>query len=118
MEYKIIFTNGCSKEFDEMSYLRGYNSEVLILDENDRYYYINFLTIERLQMEFTKDDKCYLEDNLVILREINKESVLNSITELHKWMFYKRWLPMSKPALNYFYPKDEKWEILTIHVND
>lgn len=89
MEYKIIFSTG----------------------DNPQY-----ITLERVNKEFSKDKICYLEDNLVILHRMGREMILQTIPELHRWMFFKRWIPLTTDQLiKYFYPKDQ-WEIVSMDV--
>ena len=114
MKYKIIFTTGYTDDIDSLT--KELKCDVLILDEQGRYYNPQFITIERIKGEFDENKNCYLEDNLVILRSITKQAILNAIPELHKWMFYKRWVPLTLDVLEkYFYPKEE-WITFSVAV--
>ena len=118
MEYKIIFTSGYGEIDDYESLAKGLKCDVLILDEKGDYYCPQFITIERINNEFTKNEKCYLEDNMVIMHEITKQTIMDSIPLLHKWLFFKHWIPVSIEILEeYFYPKDT-WVIFPVTIND
>ena len=114
MKYEIIFTTGYTDDIDSLT--KELKSDVLILDEQGRYFNPQFITIERIKGEFDENKNCYLEDNLVILHSITKQAILNSIPELHKWKFFKRWIPVNPDHLEkYFYPKEE-WSCFSISV--
>lgn len=114
MKYNVVFTSGYID--DSESLIKDYKSDVIIQDEIGDYYEINFMTIDRIKIEFNNQRNCYLESNLVILREITKDSILNSIPDLHKWMFQKRWLPLRQSQLEkYYYPKED-WVISTVKI--
>ena len=114
MEYKIIFTTGYSNDIDSLT--KELKCDVLIFDGIGNYYNPQFITIERIKAEFDKNKNCYLEDNLVIMHEITKETILNAIPELHKWLFFKRWIPLTTYQIEtYFYPKSN-WVVFTVIV--
>ena len=106
MTYKIIFTTGYTDDIDSVT--KELKCDVLILDEQGHYYNPQFITIERIRGEFDKNKNCYVEDNLVILHSVTKQAILNAIPELHKWMFFKRWVPLPLDDLEkHFYPKED-----------
>lgn len=112
MKYKVIFTSGYDDDIDSIS--KELKCDVLILDEKGNYYNPQYVTIDRIKGEFLDDRLCYLEENLVILHKITKENILNSINELDKWLFTKRWLPIDeKQLIEYFYPKED-WLVFDI----
>ncbi len=114
MKYKIIFTAGYTDDIDSIT--QELKSDVLILDETGKYYNPQFVTIERIKGEFDKNMICYLEDNLVILHLITKDTILGSIRHLHNWQFEKRWFPLTENQLEkYFYPKDD-WIVFDVVV--
>jgi len=115
MKYRIIFTTGYTDDIDSLT--KELKCDVLILDEQGNYYNPQFITIGRIKGAFDEDMNCYLEDNLVILHSITKQTVLNSIPELHKWMFFKRWIPLTIDQLEkYFYPTDD-WSSFSVTVD-
>ncbi|MFY7889896.1 MAG: hypothetical protein ACOVOW_13335 [Spirosomataceae bacterium] len=114
MKYKIIFTTGYDDDLESIS--KELKCDVLILDEKNDYYNPQFITIERIKGEFEDSKICYLEDNLVILHKVTKDNILNSIAELDKWKFTKRWKPLDeKQLVEYFYPKND-WLIFDIEI--
>jgi len=115
MEYLVIFTTGYLDDIDSIA--KELKADVLLLDENGNYYNPQFITIERIKGEFSKEKICYLEDNLVILHKVTKDTIIESIPELHKWAFYRRWVPLSINELEkYFYPKDD-WMIFKVFID-
>lgn len=105
MKYEIIFTTGYVDDIDSLT--KELKCDVLIHDELGNYFNPQFITIDRIKGEFNEEKICYVEDNLVILHEMTKELILSSIPVLHKWMFFKRWVPLTEEQLKtYFYPKD------------
>ena len=117
MKYKVIFTNGLDDDYESLT--REYKCDVLILDEQMNYYCPQFMTISRIESDFGAKVVCFLEENLVVMRKITKETILQSIPILHKWMFYKRWVPLTKEILDeYFVITKEDWVTFTITVDD
>jgi hypothetical protein len=114
MKYKLIFV---SKVIDEIDWAaKQICCDVLILDENGNYFAPQYVTLERVKSDFGKNKLCYLEDNLIILHTITKENIIKSVTELDKWLFYKRWIPLSQDQLEkYFFP-EEDWIIFDITI--
>jgi hypothetical protein len=114
MNYNVIFTSGFTDDIESLE--RQVKCDILILDENGNYYNPQFITFERIKSEFDASKNCYLEDNLVILHKITKTTILNSIPELHKWMFYKRWIPLDINQLEtYFYPQSD-WIYIKVEI--
>jgi hypothetical protein len=49
---------------------------------------------------------------------MTEETILKSILYLHRWMFFKRWLPITNETLiKYFYPKED-WVIFEVEVQE
>ncbi len=116
MKYEIIFTLGYTDDSDSLA--RDIKCDVLILDEIGNYYCPQFITITRIHSRFHAGERCYLEDNLVILHEVTKETILSSIQDLHRWKFQLRWYPLTTAQLEkYFYPK-ETWVYFSVNVDD
>jgi len=113
MQYKVIFTSGWDDDIDSLS--KGLKSDVLILDSGGSYYNPQFITLERIANEFDLHKNCYLEDNLVILHAVTKESILKSIPDLHNWKFSIRWTPLTESQLEYFLPIDD-WKYFHISI--
>ena len=114
MQYQVIFTIGDTEELDLIMTTKGYRSDVIILDENGNYYEVNFTELEVIKNGFDDDKVCYLEQNLVVLHEVTKENVMKSIPELHRWLFYKRWVPLTNEQVeNLYHPKDG-WKIFLV----
>lgn len=106
MKYKVIFTLGYIDE-DEAIY-RGDRGDVLVIDENGLYYDPYFTTLESIQAEFTSDKVCYLWDKMVIVHKLTNENILKSIPELKKWLFQKRWKPLTTDEIEkHYYPKED-----------
>jgi len=116
MEYKVIFSTGYSD--DSWSLEKDYRNDILLLDEKGNYYAIQFITVERIKVEFEVSDICYLEENMVILHEITKENILKSIPKLHKWLFFECWVPLPKDRLSKYLHFKEMWAIFTVEVKD
>jgi hypothetical protein len=106
VKYKVVFTAGYDDDIESLSkQIRG---DVLIIDEFGNCYNPQYITIERVKSEFSNDKLCYLEDNLVLMHSITKDTIIASVEELHKWLFQKRWYPLSVEQIEkYFYPKDD-----------
>jgi hypothetical protein len=116
MKYQIIFTLGYTD--DDYSLMQGLRGDVMILDETGNYYDPYFITIDRIYSEFTDRRICYLWDKIVILHEVTKGNILKSIPEIHKWMFQKRWIPLTEDQIEkYCFPKDD-WVIYTINIDE
>jgi hypothetical protein len=114
MKYKVIFTNGYTDDLESLT--RDLRADVLISDIQGNLYRPIFITIERITNMFNKNEVCYLEDKLVILHSVTKDNILKASVELHEWMFYKRWIPLTEERLQiYFYPK-ENWTTFEIDV--
>lgn len=105
MKYTVIFTTGYDDDIDSLSKeLRG---DILILDEVGNYFNPTFISIARVNGEFTEDKICFLDDNPVILHQVSKDVILKSIKELDRWQFYKKWIPLTSEQIEkYFYPKE------------
>jgi len=114
MKYEIIFTSGYEDDLESLT--KELKCDVLILDDKGDYYAPQFITLDRIYGEFREDRHCYLEENLVILREVTKDSILKSIPEIHKWQYYLRWLPLPKEQLIKYFPPKERWVIFTVVV--
>lgn len=114
MKYKVIFTAGYDD--DIYSITKELRGDVLILDEENNYYNPQYITLDRIKGEFDEDKICYLEDSLVILHTVTKDNILKSIVELHRWLFAKRWVPVTDNQLaKYFFPKED-WVIFEVEV--
>lgn len=114
--YKVVFTSGYEDDLDSLQ--KGLRCDVLIIDEKDRYFNPQYITIERVRGEFNSRQLCYLEENLVIMNEVTQKTIFETIPELHRWLFFDRWVPVSTTILEkYFYPK-ETWDIYTILVEE
>lgn len=116
MQYQVIFTTGDTEELDLLMVTKGYRSDVIILDEKGNYYEVNFVELEVIKNGFNTDKVCYLEHNLVILHEVTKENVIKSITELHQWLFYQRWLPLTKEQIEKFYYPKDNWKVFLVNL--
>ena len=115
MKYIIIFTTGYSDDIDSLS--KELKCDVLILNEIGNYFNPQFITIERIKGEFDSSKNSYLEDNLVILHKITKDTILKSIPELHQWKFFERWIPLTIDQLEkYFYPRND-WISFSINID-
>ena len=116
MQYQVIFTIGDTEELDLLMVTKGYRSDVIILDEKGNYYEVNFTELEVIKNGFDTEKVCYLEHNIVILHKVTKENVIRSIPELHQWLFYRRWLRLTKEqVVKFYYPKDN-WKVILVTV--
>ena len=115
MEYKIIFTSG--HEHDEELRERETRGDILLQTEAGDYYELNFVTLNRIRAEFHAESACYLEDNMVILHEVTKDNILGCVPVLHRWMFYKRWMPLSPAVLDKYYMPREPWVVYSVVVD-
>jgi len=116
MNYKIIFASG--DETDYLAIEREQRGDVLILDESGQYFGPIFITLKRIAFEYSAKRVCYLESNMVIVREPTIATILKSIPELHWWAFNKAWLPLSEEEIAKFYGPSEKWLIYDVYVDD
>ena len=117
MKYKVIFTLGVEYDEYEMS-LRGCRNDVLVQDLKGNYFELNFETIEIVNDYFVRGDLVYFWDKLIIVKDISKKSICESINHLHIRQFYKIWQPITQEYLEeHYYPK-EKWEIFAVEVDD
>jgi hypothetical protein len=57
-----------------------------------------------------------LEDNLVIVREVSKDVIIQSIKDLHNWKFYENWKPLSKESIDKYWNDKSELVILEIEV--
>ncbi|MEJ8819928.1 hypothetical protein [Lacibacter sp. H407] len=115
MTYQVIFTNGY--EHDDESLMKGYRKDVMIKDNDDHYYEVNFIELEVIKNGFHKDSVCYLENNIVILHEVTKDNILRSIPELHKWLFSKRWIPLTINQVERYYYPNNNWKVFEVLVS-
>lgn len=114
MKYKVIFTLGYIT--DEEAINRGNRGDVLIIDELGFYYDPYFITLEGIKGEFGINKVCYLWDKMVIVHELTTENILNSVPELKKWLFQKRWVPLTdEEVAKYYFPKED-WIIYDVEI--
>jgi hypothetical protein len=53
---------------------------------------------------------------MIILHEVTKKNILESIPELFKWQFFKRCCPLKMELIEkYYYPKDD-WAIFEVDI--
>jgi len=107
MTYKVIFSSGYTD--DDEALMKGYRSDILILDETDNYYEANFVELNTIINLFTQDKICLIENNLVILHRVTKENILQSIAELHQTSFHLHWVPLSNDLIKKYYYPTEHW---------
>lgn len=115
VKYEVAFTAGYDDDIESLS--RQIRSDVLIIDELGNYYNPQFMTIERVKSEFTNEKICYLEDNLVLLHSVTKDAIIATVQELHKWLFQKRWHPLSLLQLEKYFPPKDNWVIFYVLIN-
>lgn len=117
MKYNVIFTLGIEYDEYEMS-LRGCRNDVLVQNLNGEYFEFNYETIEMVNDYFVRGDNVYFWDKLIIVKDISKEAICNSINYMHTKQFFKIWKPLTSEYLEkHYYPK-EKWEIFEVEVTD
>lgn len=114
MKYSVIFSSGYID--DDEAQMKGYRSDVIIRDDKDNYFEVNIVTPELLENALNQDKICYLETNLVIMKQITKSNILLSIKDLDQWLFYKRWKPLSNEQIQKYYFPKEKWTIFDVDV--
>lgn len=114
MECKVIFTDGYDDDIESLT--RGLRCDVLLIDKKNNYYNPQFITLNRMKVEFDDNKICYLEDNLVILHLVTKDNILKSVQELYKWKFYRKWVPISHEQLEKYFHPQESWTILDIEI--
>jgi hypothetical protein len=73
IEYQLIFSIGYTD--DTESLMKGYKSDVLLLDAKGDYYELNFIELEVIKNGFNDNKTCYLEANMVILHAVTKENI-------------------------------------------
>ena len=114
MKYKVIFSKGYMDDSEAL--MKGYKSDILLLDEKGKYFELNFIELEVIKNGFEQEKVCYLENNMIILHAVTKENILKSITELHQWKFFLRWMPLSVELVEkYYYPKED-WVIFEVTI--
>jgi hypothetical protein len=116
MERQVIFTNGYTDDIDSLN--KEFRTDVLVSDDNGNYFAPQFITLNRIGNEFGNDQICYLDDNLVIMHEVTKDTILKSIPKLYKWLFYKRWQPLSSEQLEKYFSPKEIWVYFTVNVSE
>ena len=114
MKYKLIFTLGYS--YDSEALLKGYRSDVLLLDEKGSFYEINFVEPQVISNAFDGTIFCYLETNLVVLSSVSRENIIKVVSELHRWKFFLRWHPLPIETVEKFFFPMDKWDILDVIV--
>ncbi len=114
MKYKIIFSAGYDD--DQESVIRQLRSDVLIQDEHGCYFNPFFITINRIETEFEKEDSCFLEDNLVILHIVTKENIFKALESMHQWLFYKRWTPLTEEQITKYFGDKDVWSIFVVDI--
>lgn len=104
---------------DEDAYFRECRNDVLIQDENDNFFELNFHTLASINDYFARSSKlCFFWDKLIIVEDIKKATICDCISYLHTRQFYKIWEPISQEYLEkHYYPK-ENWEIFEVEVNE
>ncbi len=116
MNYSMVFTCGYTDDIESLT--REFKGDVLLRTPEGTFYETNFITLDRLRGEFDSTKSCYLETNLVLLHEITKESILQSVEALHQWRFTERWRPLTpKQIETYYYPKED-WVVFTVTVGE
>ena len=116
MRYKIIFTLGYIN--DEEAIERGNRGDILIVDELGSYYDPYFITLDSIKGEFTSNRVCYLWDKMVIIHELTTENILKSIPELKKWLFQKRWTPLTDEEVEKHYFPKKDWITYDVEIDE
>jgi hypothetical protein len=114
MKYQVVFTSGVVDDIESL--MKELKCDVLLLDEIGNCFELHFITIDRIRAEFSKEQVCYLEENMVILHTITKENILKSIPELHSWGFTSRWSPLPFSQVEEYYFPKENWVVFDIKV--
>lgn len=110
----IIFTAGYLAGDDELTNQKGHRSDVLVEDENGSYYELNFISVDRLRVDFElniKEGKNYFSDiGLVILKDISKSEIIRAIKNLIKEKYFTRQKPTEVVPI-------ENWFIISLEHN-
>jgi hypothetical protein len=115
MEYKVIYTLGHS--VDEEYDMKGYRSDIILKDEENNYYELNFVEPDVIKNGFDANSSCYIDTNLIVIRDMGLNTILKSIESLHKWQFNKYWKPLTFDLIEkHYYPK-EKWIFYSIQID-
>ena len=97
---KIVFTSGYTSDDDEITKEKGHRSDVIFIDDDDNYYEVNFVTLERLRSDLSYSigigKKYFTDICMVLLEEVTKDSILNCVKDLSKIIFFKRFTPIDK----------------------
>jgi len=106
--YKLIFSIGHDYE-DELVY-KQVRGDILI-ELNGQFFRPTFITLDRIKAEFSISTPCFLNEDLVIVRSVSKNTVIESMRYLHEWKFYEKWIAVRLEFVErFFYPK-ERWII-------
>jgi hypothetical protein len=109
---KIVFTSGYDTSDDEITKIKGHRSDVLLIDEDNNYYELNFVTLSRLDSDLMYNigngKKYFTDICLIILEEVTKDAILNCVTDLSVINYFKRFTPIEKPE------EQEEWAVFPI----
>lgn len=114
MKYKIIYTIG--REFDEEFNMKGYRSDLLLMDPNGNYFELNFVEPEVITNSIDDLSVCYIENNLIVIRDLNFETIRESIHELKRRSFIENWKPLTSSQIDKYYSPTQKWEIYELEL--
>ena len=112
MGYKIIYTIG--REFDEEFSMKGYRSDLLLMDSNGNYFELNYVEPEVILNSFNQSSIYYIENNLILVHDLSFETIIASVYELERRLFVDNWQPLTIEQLEKYYSPREKWEIYEI----
>lgn len=113
MSFKLIFTLGIQD--DEESEIKGTRGDLLLQDEAENFYELNFMTIERLNSAIDNNHTFYFEPNLLIMLDLKYETILDAIVSLIKRDFaLTNWLPLKPEVVKKFYYPKDRWIIYEI----
>lgn len=115
MEYILIFSAGYTD--DREAIMKGYRSDVILMDENKDCYELNFIELEVIRNGFDSSKVCYLENNLVIVHKVTKENIISSIRHLHDWKFQQQWRPLNQEQIAKYYPNEALWVTYLVEID-
>lgn len=113
MKYELIYTLG--RGVDAECNMKGARGDLLLRNMKGEYYELNYISIERLTNSLDENDSCFFDSNLIIVLNMDFETILKSIKSLIKQSFIEwNWRPLTIEQVENFYYPIENWETYEI----
>lgn len=88
----IVFRSGYFDYDDDLTEVKGHRSDIHVCMDDDKCFNLNFISIERLNIEFAanleRGEIFFADEGLVIVNTVNKDSIIRSIVDLYNKKFF------------------------------